>query len=302
MRVVVTGASGHIGGAITQHLLASQAEVIGITRSPDPGKSSELLWVRDNITDPLFIDRVSGRIQNCNAVVHCAAVLEDDIRCMDLSRVNCVGTHHVLLLAQRLGADYFVYMSSLSILGQPQIHPIDENHPICPLSAYAASKLYGERLVLDAQSSRFATVALRVSSPVGPGLQYRRIFRIFIENALTNLPIFIHGKGTRCQDYVDVRDIARSVKLCLDRKPTGIIHVGSGHPVPNVELARACVQQLNSKSIVVLGKMPANDDDVCWDLNVEKARKLLGFMPQYSLRDSIRDLASEIRQLNNSQV
>ena len=242
MKVVVTGSSGHVGGAIARHLHDQGHTVIGVSRRRSDILPEAIAQLGLDIGAPDVIQCATEGIVACDAVVHAAACLDESSDCTETSRVNCLGTHQTLMLAQATKAARFVYISSLSVLGAPQEHPVTETHPVAPGTAYAASKLYGELLTTQADSTRMRAVSFRISSPVGPGLAYKRIFRVFVENAVHNKPIVLHGSGTRKQDYIDVRDIAAATAAVLSSSASGIFNIGAGVPVSNLELAQCCVR------------------------------------------------------------
>ena len=294
MKIVVTGSSGHIGGAAAHRLHGQGHEVIGISRTPSKGLRNHVEQLSLDIGHHSFVRDARKAIGGCDAIVHAAACQEHALTALDIARTNCLGVQQILCMATELQAHTVVYLSSLSVLGAPCEHPVTETHPIAPASVYGASKLFGEQLVCNADAHALRGVALRVSSPVGPGLNYKRIFRVFVENAIAGRDIVLHGKGTRRQDYVDVRDIAEAIESALIRDVRGVFHIGAGVPVSNLELAEACKETLASQSEIAFSGDPDPSDDVCWDISIEKARKRLGYTPSHTLRQSIRDLAAEI--------
>lgn len=298
MKILVTGSSGHVGGAIARYLHAQGNEVIGVSRNPSALLPETITQFSLDIGEEDFVTRARNSIDTCDAIIHAAACMETAIHDLAISKVNCLGTQQVIVLAKALEARALVYISSLSLLGLPVEIPVAESHPICPKDVYAASKLYGEHLLAMAASPDLATISFRISSPVGPGLTYPRIFRTFVKKALCNEPLVLHGKGTRAQDYVDVRDIACAVEAAVSRKdiPSGVFNIASGCPVSNLELATGCIEVLHSKSQIIFSGAEDAQDCVSWVMSIEKAASDLCYLPQYPLRASIADLADEMRQ------
>lgn len=296
MRVVVTGSSGHIGGATARHLYEQGHEVIGISRSHAAALPDAIMQLSLDIGSEAFTGAARDAIKHCDAFIHAAACLDEDENNTAISRVNCLGTQQALVLAKELGTHTFIYISGLNLLGIPVELPVTECHPVNPLNRYAASKLYGEYLSVMASASQFRCVAFRVSSPVGPGLVNRRIFRIFIEKALQGEPLVVHGSGTRRQDYVDVRDVAHVIATTISLRtlPAEVFNIAAGRSVSNWELAELCVASLGSKSEVYCSGEDDPLDAVSWDISISKAGRLLGYAPQYSLHTSITDLAQVI--------
>jgi nucleoside-diphosphate-sugar epimerase len=225
------------------------------------------------------------------AVVHAAAAVVHDPNDISVSLANCAGTQRVLSLAEEWGVP-FAYISGVPVIGLPTRLPIDEDHPTDPPTAYHASKLYGEHLVELARRRRLPAVSLRLSSPVGPGMPAGRILSVFVAAALAGEPLEVAGEGSRAQDYVDVRDAARAVAACLEQGVDGLYNVAAGRCFTNLELARQCIEQLESSAEVRLGSRPDPEEGIRWEISIERAGRRFGYEPRCSLEDSIRAVAS----------
>jgi len=288
MRVLITGSSGHVGGAIAHHLFENGHEVIGLCRQPPT--SSKVSQLQADISESSFLDSVTNAVPPCDAIVHAAAAISNNFDEPSISLTNCLGTQQVLALAKRWQVKSFVYLSSVPIIGRPLQHLVSEDHPLAPPTAYHASKLYGEYLV---QLSGLNGAILRLTSPVGPGLASGRIFSTFVQRAFANEPLQLAGQGTRQQNYVDVRDVARAVESCLQQQVSGVFNIAGARAISNYDLANACRSTLGSSSdILFTGKSDA-EEGVVWDVSIEKAKQAFGYVPQHSIEDSIRDLALE---------
>jgi UDP-glucose 4-epimerase len=205
----------------------------------------------------------------------------------------------MLTLARRWKVSRFVYISSIGVIGRPTDPPIREDHPTRPLTAYHASKLFGEGLVHVAAVAGMNSTSLRLTSPVGRGMPSNRIFSVFVERAFAGQPLEVAGQGIRRQDYVDVDDVATAVGLCLRRAATGVFNLGAGASVSNAKLARACVEALGSSSSVELGQGEDSEEGDRWEVSIERAQAELGYQPQVKLAASIRAVASESANSRN---
>lgn len=285
MKALVTGGRGHIGGAVYRHLVALGWEVVTVSRMGD---------IRVDLGDPAFIDVVATALPRCDAVVHCAASMAKGLTETTLSRVNGVGTQNVIAAAARMGARNLVYISSLPVIGRPIRRPVDEDHPTNPLSAYHASKLYGEHLMRLASTPTLRTTTLRITSPIGPGTPRGRIFSEFVARAHHDEPLVLTGKGGRCQDYVDVRDIADAVTLAITVGAGGIFNIASGRAISNLELATRCIHLVGTRAEITFSGTPDPDEGLSWDVSVEKARRVLGYAPARDVDESIRALSATL--------
>ena len=291
MRVLVTGASGHVGGAIAAHLASQGHEVVGLSRRPIAPAAVEALTADIGSADA--VAEVAATAAPCAAIVHAAASLDKALDAPSLALVNVLGTQNMLRLARQWGAARFVYISGVPVIGKPLHLPIDEEHPTNPPTAYHATKLAGEHLTRLAGGDGLGTMSLRVTSPVGPGMPGGRILSAFVQFALAGTALRLAGEGSRKQDYVDVRDVAEAVSLALGSDRQGTVNVGSGKPVSNLELARRCVDALGSTSAVEFTGTADPEEGLEWRVSIERARDWLGFRPQFSIEDSIRAVAQD---------
>lgn len=296
MRVLVTGCSGHVGGAVAHRLAEAGHEVWGLSRTHAETLPEAVRQVRVDLAMPDCAAQAAEALPACEAVVHAAACLSKAPGDPGVVNVNCRGTQAMLALAQQWQSAAFLFISGVGVLGQPRELPVTEARPARPETAYTASKLFGEHLArIAGTSGALRTVTLRLTSPVGPGLRQRTIFRIFAERALAGQQLLLHGAGTREQDYVDVRDAAAAAAAALERPAHGLFNIG-GAALSNRALAEQCVAALGSASEVAFSGEPAPDDAVRWRVSWEKARRELGYAPRFPIGRSIQDFAAELNR------
>jgi UDP-glucose 4-epimerase len=298
MRIFLTGATGQVGRAIAALLTDHGHQVAGASRHfrPVPGLYEQ---VEACLGSEDFIDLIGKALQPCEAIVHTAASLSHDFYDPSISLTNCLGTQQITKLAQIWSAAQLVYISSVPVIGRPLQHPITEDHPTQPSTTYHASKLYGEHLMRLAESNGSRAASLRLTSPSGPGTPENRILAVFVRRAMAGEPLQVLGRGTRQQNYVDVRDVAIAVEACLTKHASGVYNIAAVDSISNYELARTCVDELRSSARVEFaGKLDAEEGTV-WDVSVSKACQDLGYRPQFAIRDSIRAIAQEQSHRNH---
>ena len=295
MRVLVTGASGQVGSAVARHLVEEGHEVLGLSRGPIelPGLAGRLSV---DIGTPDAADRIHSAAAPCEAIVHAAAARDTDLAARSVSLTNCLGTQEMIAVAERWRVERFVYVSGVTVIGNPEVLPVTEEHAASPRTAYHAAKLYGEYLVDIAGAGGLGAATLRLTAPVGPGTPRSRALAVFVRQALRDEPLNVLGNGTRRQDYVDVRDVAVAVDRCLRSRVGGRFNVGRGETISNLELARTCVRVLDSRSHVETGSAPDPEEGLAWEVSIARARTELGYDPRCGLDDSIRAVAAEAAQ------
>jgi len=293
MRVLITGSSGHVGGAIARHFLERGFEVVGLSQSPSRlgGQAQE---IQADIGSDAFAERVAAAVAPCAAIVHAAAALDKDLLAPALGRANCLGMQQVLQLAFKWNVASFVYISGVTVIGTPRSLPVTEEHPIDPPTAYHASKLYGEHLTELARRAGLSAAVLRLTAPVGPGMRSDRILSVFVRHTLAGTPITVAGQGSRRQNYVDVRDVASAVESCVRMRTTALCNIAGRHSISNLELARACKRVLGSSSPIQFSGRPDPEEGVQWEVSIARAAACLGYEPRHTIDDSIRTVAAEV--------
>jgi nucleoside-diphosphate-sugar epimerase len=292
MRVLLTGDTGQVGRSIAAYLVGRGYEVTGASRrsAATPGLAGS---VEVALGAAEAVERIAGAIPACDGIVHAAAAISHDLNDPSVSLVNCLGTQQIVKLAGLWGVRRLIYISGVPVIGRPLQHPITEEHPAEPATAYHASKLYGEHLVRLAGTGACGTVSLRLTSPAGPGTPKNRIMAVFVRRALAHQPIQVLGRGTRRQNYVDVRDVAAAVEMCLRNTAGGVYNIAAAGSISNYDLARACIQVLASNSPVEYAGKPDPEEGVAWDVSIEKARRDFGYSPACDMADSILATAHE---------
>lgn len=279
MKVIVTGATGYVGSAITRRLRDRGETVFSVCRTGE---------IAVDLCSPHFVATVQKAVPTADAIVHCAACLHGDATNTQLSSVNAIGTQQVLRLAQSLGVHYLINLSSVPLIGRPQSLPVDESHPAVPATPYHASKFYAENLVRLSHGPQLKTTNLRLTSPIGAGAPPGRIFSTFAGAAAAGAPITLLGRGGRRQNYVDIRDIAQAVERCLAESATGLFLIGGERSYSNRELAEHCCRVAGSNAGILYSDQPDSEEDLVWEISTARAHATFGYTPAFSLNDSIR--------------
>ena len=195
-----------------------------------------------------------------------------------------------------------MFLSSLPVIGVPKFLPITEEHSTLPLTAYHASKLFGEQLVRLAEAHGVMGSSLRLTAPVGPRMPINRLLAVLVNRALNNAPLELSGFGSRKQNYIDVRDIARASELCLKNNTSGVFNIAAATCISNLELARRCIARCNSTSNVIFSGCTDPEEGFLWDVSIEKAKNEFGFIPQFDIDDAIAAAIADIGRDENYRI
>jgi nucleoside-diphosphate-sugar epimerase len=217
-----------------------------------------------------------------DAVVHLAAIPAPNIHTEEVTfRNNISSTYNIFQAAVTLGMERIVWASSETVLGlpfddeKPDYAPIDENQTPYPESSYSLSKLLGEEMARQFnRRTGIPFVGLRISN-IMEAHDYQR-FPSFWDDPMI--------RKWNLWGYVDARDVAQACRLGLE---TDI----SGAEVFIVAAADTCMTAKNRDLMaqvfpeVEIKKENLSDHETL--LSINKARKILGYDPQYSWRDYV---------------
>ncbi|QDV05957.1 3 beta-hydroxysteroid dehydrogenase/Delta 5--_4-isomerase [Planctomycetes bacterium Poly30] len=216
-RILVTGATGFLGGAVARSLRAQGAAVLGQGRNPEATAAMEeagLTMQRMALEDRAAVFACFDAFRP-DHVVHCAAKSAPFGRAVDFVRANVDGTRHLLGASRASGVVRFVHVSSPSIYcaGRP-LQEVSEDTPLPKraINAYAETKRAAEQLVLEAHRAGVSCVILRPRAIYGPG--DNALFpRLLMALKDGKLPII--GDGANRIDLTYVDDAVASVRLAL---------------------------------------------------------------------------------------
>lgn len=269
MKVLVTGAAGFIGSALTLRLLERGDSVIGIDNHNDyynpaikegrlarQATHPNYTHLRIDIADrkamqKVFADYKPQRVVNLAAQAGVRYSIENPLAYIDS---NIVGFAHILEGCRHNGVEHLVYASSSSVYGANTTMPFSVHHSVDhPLSLYAASKKSNE-LMAHTYSHLYSlpTTGLRFFTVYGPwGRPDMALFK-FTKAILAGekIPVFNYGKHRRDFTYID--DIVEGVIRVLDHPASGNPNWNSDRPDPGASKAPWRVYNIGNNSPVKL--------------------------------------------------
>ena len=262
---------------------------VDVAPSPDPRCSFYKVDL-DDFGQTIDAMRATGgrdhpfrKFRQPDAVVHLAAVRAPDL-CPDSEtfRYNMMSTFNVVTAAGHAGIKRVVWASSETTLGlpfsgeaPPEYVPVDEEHPLRPESAYSLSKVLAEEMARQMQrwNPGMTFIGLRLSNVMAEE-EYAR-FKTWQDDA--------NIRKWTMWGYIDARDFAQSV-----RKSLTVDFVGADHFI--IANADSVMTRTNEELLAeVFPNVPvrAEADGHKTLLSIEKARRVLGYEPQYSWRNEV---------------
>ena len=218
------------------------------------------------------------------------------------AELNIIATIRLADAARRSGVQKIVHTSSGgSIYGSPSSFPVNEANPLAPESPYAASKAAGE-LYLE-MFHRLYGISVSFVAPAnvyGPRQNpygEAGVVAIFSQRLLSGTPTKVFGEGSNTRDYVYVKDVARAFLLAATTPGNyGRFNIGTGVETSDRDLHTAVAKAAGVAdnpefAPARLGDVPRSS------LDSSKARKYLGWKPEYDLERGIQGTLDYFRGL-----
>ncbi|MHB9132989.1 MAG: NAD-dependent epimerase/dehydratase family protein [Armatimonadota bacterium] len=304
--VFVTGGSGFLGINLIRLLLERGYAVISYDIAPFTyPEAAQITSITGDIRDEQALERA---MTGAHAVVHCAAALplysETDIFSTDVD-----GTRNVLTVAQRLGIERVVFVSSTAVYGVPDHHPLFETDPMIGVGAYGEAKIQAERLTEQFRQAGMCIPVVRPKSFIGP--ERLGVFALLYDWAYEGHGFPLLGSGKNRYQLLDVADLSEAILLCLTgpaETVNDVFNIGAaefttmredfqavlddaGHGKHIVGIpagpAIALLKLLEKMKLSPLYKWVYETAATDSFVSVEKAAQQLGFHPRYSNKEAL---------------
>ena len=306
MNYLITGGAGFIGSHIARALIQQGARV-RILDNFSSGKRENLNGLDLEIIegDLRDITCVAKAVRDINIIFHEGAFvsvpesMEKPQECFD---VNVTGTSMLFEAARKAGVGRVVIASSAAVYGDSTAMPLVEDTQLKQLSPYATSKRIDE-MYADLYTNHFGleVAALRYFNVYGPRQRpdsmYAAAVPIFIRRMLDNKPITVYGDGGQTRDLINVRDIVQANLLASQHPaaPGQIFNVCTGVETRLLDLLEILYEIFPNAPKHVHAEPRAGD--IYRSIGTpKKAMEVLGFKPQVTLVEGVKEAVEEMRE------
>ena len=258
-KIVVTGAAGFLGGRTSKHLaqIFPNSTILATSRRDlrrEELKNAGCDFVAGDLADPNFCSNI---LSGADSVIHCAALSSPWGAYSDFYLNNVVATQNLVFSAQNAGVSTFIQISTPSIYATSSSRfNISEDDPLPPkmINFYATTKLEAEKIVLNANSEEFKTLALRPRGIIGAEdtVIFPRLMRAYEEGKLS-----IVGDGKNMSDFTCVRNLIEAIVLSLNAKNSAFgqaYNITDGQPLKFWDVIRYTFEKLEKP--IDLKKIP----------------------------------------------
>ena len=325
-KALITGGAGFIGSHLSELLLANGWEVF-VLDDVSTGQLENIEHLRSRRDFHLVVDSilspavVSEVVHKCDVVFHLAAavgvrlIVEQPVHTMV---TNVQGTETVLEYCSKFGKRVLVASSSEVYGDHREERPLaeDDRRIYGPTTEkrwlYADSKAMDEHLALSYHLERgLDAVIVRLFNTVGPRQsgQYGMVIPRFVERALADKPLEVHGDGTQTRSFCHVADTIRALAGLMDaRELSGeIYNVGSSERVSILELAERVRRATGSSS--ELSFVPYDrvygqgiEDTLHREPATGKIHEAIGWQPERSLDSILGDVIEYMRSTSAGEL
>ena len=319
MKYLVTGGCGFIGSHLCESLIHAGHEVV-VLDDLSTGKIANVQHLEQSSQFRMLIGSVTDRklvheaVNDCDQVFHLASavgvklIMERPVETID---TIVTGTQIVLEQANRYRKPLLLTSTS-EVYGKSSSVPFQEDGDRLagPTTkhrwAYACAKALDEFLAMAYwKSSRLPVVVVRLFNTVGPRQtgQYGMVIPNFVERALKNQNIEVHGDGKQSRCFCHVEDVVRGlVGLMECTEAHGqVVNLGSEEEISILKLAETIISELGSQSSIEHLSYEAVYGEGFEDMirrvpSIAKAKSLIDWIPQKSLLEILRDVAKTLQQ------
>jgi UDP-glucose 4-epimerase len=312
-KVVVTGATGHVGGYVVDRLARLGCEVVAASRAgrlpappfgalgPAPGvRALSLDVARDAAVDVLAAELEGAALVHLAGWYPPATAASSPADRRVLLDVNVLGTQRVLEAARRCRrVEVVVYASTFEVYGPPSAPgPVTEETRPMPVNDYGVTKLAGEDyLFAFAAEQGTRAISLRLPAVYGPGEVVSRALPNFLRAVSRGTRPVVYGDGGDERDQIHAADSALAVERALFTSAAGVYNAADGARHTILDLARTAMQVAGMSGEPE--RRPAEKPRVDFHMSIEKARRDLGFTPEVTLAAGMEEELRWLRKISD---
>ncbi|HNW53695.1 MAG TPA: SDR family oxidoreductase [Bacteroidales bacterium] len=308
-KILVTGGAGFIGSALVETLLSAGNQVVCLDNLAT-GKLQNIAEFRDNKNfcfvegDIRNMDDCRKAVAGSEIVLHQAALgsvprsVKDPVTS---NEVNVSGFLNMITAARDAGVKRFVYASSSSVYGDHPALPKLEENTGNPLSPYAVTKkvnelyakVFGELYGMQTLGLRYFNVFGRRQDPDG---QYAAVIPRFVKSLINHEAPVIFGDGSQTRDFTYIENVVQAnLRAAVTKNPEAYntaYNVAFGDRVTLNELYTFLRDGLSKFDPAIAAISPVYSDPRQGDIphslaSIEKTSRLLGYNPQFNLRQGL---------------
>jgi dTDP-glucose 4,6-dehydratase len=312
MRILVLGGAGFIGSHLCERLLGEGHRVIAMDNYITGARRNvnhllgyaNFSLIENDVTASCDVDEPLDAVMNLASPASPVGYLDNPIETM---KVGSHGTYNALELAVRKGAR-FLMASTSEVYGDPKEHPQKESYwghvnSIGVRSVYDEAKRFAEALTMAYHRKYdLRTRIIRIFNTYGPrmALEDGRVVPNFVRQAVNDEPLTVYGDGSATRSFCYVTDLVDGMLRLLWSDEAMPVNVGNPREMTMTEFAEAVLAAAGPQCRSVIthvnpGAARIADDPQRRRPDITRARTILGWEPQVSLEDGLRETLAYFR-------
>lgn len=296
--ILIIGSKGFIGSNLSRYLKQLEYKIIEADIVHDYGNPDYyILNPRDTEFDRIFKDNEIAVCVNCSGSALVKASFEDPLNDYKLNTLLVYRLLNSIRLYQP--NCHFITLSSAAVYGNPSSLPIEESHPLNPLSPYGFHKMQAEEIVrFFHQQYQIQSTILRIFSAYGPGLKKQLFWDLYKKSKAHN-KVSLFGTGEETRDFIYIDDLCQLIEQNINEKNSGIEvrNAASGMETRIADAVKYFYELLGFEGEYIFEKLNLEGYPIKWLANIEKSKKI-GFVPGYTLKEGLKKYTEWLKELN----
>jgi len=273
MNLIITGAAGFIGSNFCCQFYKKFKKIIIIDCLNYSGNirnieniinKENVIFIQKNILDVNFIDLYNQH--NIDTIIHFAAQTHVDnsykkIRSFISDNINV--TCHILESIRNYNRKVkLLHFSTDEVYGPSHKDQIfTENSKFNPTNPYSASKVAAEMFINSYKISfNLDIIIVRCNNAYGIKQHLEKVIPAFINKALNDKQLTIHGSGEQIRDFIHTSDINDAIMVLLEKGVSGeIYNISNVNPLKIINLAKLIIKHIGKGKIKHIKDRPFND-------------------------------------------
>ncbi len=306
--ILITGGAGYVGSLLSEQLSAEGLKVI-IYDTCFYGKehintNDNLKLIKADIRDKSSFDSAT---QGVDQVIHLACISNDPSFALNenlCKTINYDCFEDLVSISKKNGVSRFIYASSSSVYGFSDSDNVTEEHELVPLTLYNKFKAMCEPIMEKYLDSKFVGVTIRPATLCGyaPRCRLDLSVNILTNHAVNNNKITVLGGGEQKRPNLDIRDMCRAYKTVLeaseDKINNEIFNVSYDNKkiIELAKMVKANTEKFYNIDSIEIEVKSETVDKRSYHVNSDKIKKVLGFVPKYSIDDAIISLCDAFKK------
>ncbi|MFH1240361.1 MAG: SDR family NAD(P)-dependent oxidoreductase [Candidatus Diapherotrites archaeon] len=303
-KIAVTGANGFVGSAVCEKLLENKCNVSAIIHSrkkddllKERGISKELTILKADIMKKNELKKAlsSDDFDFCLHFAAQSAVRLSKNEIEKTMKINSYGTWHVLQACVNSEITNFVLASSGKIYGKHKTKTVNEKSALKTTTVYGKSKIFAENIAHTFQKSHNLSVAITRSANIyGPyDNNFSRIIPSSMNAILQGTRPVILGRGKAKRDFIFIDDVSdaylKIMQFILKNKNCcETFNIATQKQTSISEIVKLASDASGSRIKPEFKKADSKEEDENV-MSIAKARKLLDWTPEYTLKKGLRE-------------